>query len=85
MSFILRHPTCISVSFYRKKDTCIRMLKNISNNVKCVKVQYAKILLSTASPFFLPYLDCHESMNMSMGTIQQPYSLKSTSLYIPNE
>lgn len=29
------------------------MLKNISNNVKCVKVQYAKILLSSASLFAL--------------------------------
>lgn len=29
------------------------MLKNISNNVKCVKVQYAKILLSSAFLFAL--------------------------------
>lgn len=29
------------------------MLKNISNNVKCVKVRYAKILLSSASLFAL--------------------------------
>lgn len=36
------------------------MLKNISNNVKCVKVRYAKILLSSAS--FCPvYLDCREN------------------------
>ena len=36
------------------------MLKNISNNVKCVKVQYARILRSSAS--FCPvYLDCHEN------------------------
>lgn len=41
-----------------------------------------KILLPSAS-FCAAYLDCRETMNMNMGTIQQPYSLQSTSFYIP--
>lgn len=61
------------------------MLKNISNNVKCVKVRYAKIQLSSASLFALSFWIVVKTMNMKMGTIQQPYSLLSTSFYIPNE
>lgn len=40
------------------------MLKNISNNVKCVKVRYAKILLSSVSLFALSIWIVVKTMNM---------------------
>lgn len=76
--FILRHPTCMDVSFH-KKTLALECLKTFSNNVKCVKVRYAKILLSSDSLFALSIWIVMKTMNMYMGTIQQPYYLLSTS------
>ena len=61
------------------------MLKNISNYVKCVKVRYAKILLSSAS--FCPvYLDCHENYEHVDGDNSSAlFSLKYLFLYPKNE
>lgn len=57
------------------------MRKNILNNVKYVKVRYAKILPSSAS--FCPvYLDCHENYEHVNGDISTAlFSLLSTSFF----
>lgn len=68
---------------FNKKDTCIRMLKNISNNVKCVKVRYAKIPLSYS---FCPvYLDCRENYEHVNGDKSTALSSAKYLCYIPKK
>lgn len=59
------------------------MLKNISKNVKCVKVRFAKIILSSAS--FCPvYLDCRENYKHVNGDNSTAlFSLKYLFFFYP--
>lgn len=65
MWFILRHPTCINVSFH--KDTCIRMLKNISNKVKMCQSAVCQDSTFLRLSFCPVYLDCRENYEYVNG------------------